>query len=109
MVCHSKLAGESKSVTEETIVPWTETILTFILSHYPLEIIFSADKFGLFYQCLSNKTLYFKGDKCSWGNHSKVRLTRLAAGNALGERLHMFVIGKTQKSRSFKGVKHLPC
>ncbi|XP_057290295.1 tigger transposable element-derived protein 4-like [Hydractinia symbiolongicarpus] len=50
-----------------------------------------------------------KGDKCSGGKHSKVRLTGLAAGNALGERLPMFVIGKSANPRCFKGVKTLPC
>ena len=50
-----------------------------------------------------------KGEKCSGGKHSKVRLTGLAAGNALGERLPMFVIGKSAKPRCFKGVKTLPC
>ena len=64
--------------------PWTETTLPIILSCYPLENIFNADEFGLFYQCLPNKTLHLKGEKCSGGKHSKVRLTGLFAGNAHG-------------------------
>ena len=36
-------------------------------------------------------------------------LTVLAARNALGEGLHMFVIWKAQKPRYLKGIKHLPC
>ena len=83
------IAGESKSVTEERITPCTKTILPTILSRYPLENILNVDEFVLFYQCLPSKTLYLKGDKCSWGEHSKVRPTGLAAGNALGERLHL--------------------
>ena len=43
------------------------------------------------------------------GKHSKIRLTGLAAGNAYGERLPMFVIGKSVNPRCFKGVKTLPC
>ena len=89
--------------------PWTETTLPTILSRYPLENIFNVDEFGLFYQCLPNKTLYLKGEKCSGGKHSKIRLTGLAAGNAYGERLPMFVIGKANKPRCFKGVRNLPC
>ena len=95
-------AGESKSITDEMTAPWTETTLPTILSRYPLENIFNADEFGLFYQCLPNKTLHLKGEKCSGGKHSKVRLTGLAAGNAYGERLQMFVIGKSVKPRYFK-------
>ena len=91
------------------IAPWTETTLRTILSHYPLENIFNADEFGLFYQRLSNKTLHLKAEKCSGGKYSKIRLTGLAAGNAYGERLPMFVIGKANKPRCFKGVRNLPC
>ena len=89
--------------------PWTETTLPTVLSRYPLENIFNADEFGLFYQCLPNKTLHLKGEKCSGGKHSKIRLTGLAAGNAYRERLPMFVIGNANKSRCFKGVRNLPC
>ena len=81
--------------------PWTQT--------NSLEKIFNADEFGLFYQCLPNKTLHLKGEKCSGGKHSKVRLTGLAAGNAYGERPQIFFIGKSVKARFFKGVKTLPC
>ena len=103
------ISGESKAVTEEMTAPWTETTLPTILSGYPLEKIFNADEFGLFYQCLPNNTLHLKGEKCSGGKHSKIRLTGLAAGNAYGERLPMFVIGKANKPRCFKGVRNLPC
>ena len=89
--------------------PWTETSLPTILPSYTLENIFIADEFGLFYQFLPNKTLHLKGEKCSGGNHSKVRLIGLAAGNAYGERLQMFVIGKSVKPQYFEGVRTLPC
>ena len=102
-VSFKNISGESKSVTEEMTTPWTETTLPTILSRYPLESIFNADEFGLFYQCLPNKTLHLKGEKCSVGNHSKIRLTGLAAGNA------MFVIGKANKPRCFKDVRNLLC
>ena len=88
--------------------PWLETTLPTILSRYALENIFNGDEFGLFFQCLPNKTFHFKKDKCSGGKHSKVRLTGMAAGNAKGERLPMFVIGKSKNPRCFKGVKRVP-
>ena len=101
------ISGESKSVTEEMGAPWTETKLSTILSHYPLDSIFNA--YGLLCQCLPNKTLHFKRDKYSRGNHSKVCLIRLVVGNTFGERLYMFAIGKAQKARCFKCIKHLSC
>ena len=50
-----------------------------------------------------------KGEKCSGGKHSKVRLTGMAAASATGEKLPMFVIGKSMKPRCFKNIKSLPC
>ena len=102
------ISGESKAVTEEMTALWTDTRLPTILSCYPLGNIFNSDEFGLFFQCLPNKTLHLKGEKCSGGKHSKIHLTGLAAGNAYGERLPMFVIGKANKTRCFKGVRNLP-
>ena len=43
------------------------------------------------------------------GKSSKVRLTGLAASNALGEQLPMYVIGKSAYPRRFKHIKSLPC
>ena len=99
-VTFKTISGESKSVTEEITAPWTEATLRTILSHYPLENIFNADEFKLFYQCLPNKTLHLKGEKCSVGHHSKIRLTGLAM--LLIERLPMFVIEKANKPRFLK-------
>ena len=98
----TNISGESKSVTKEITAPWTEATLPTSLSHYLLENIFNADGFKLFCQCLPNKTLHLKGEKCSVGKHSKIRLTGLAAGNSSGERLPMFVIEKANKPRFLK-------
>ena len=49
------------------------------------------------------------GEKCAGGKHSKVRLTGMAAASAIGEKLPMFVIGRSAKPRCFKNVKNLPC
>ena len=89
--------------------PWKETVVPTILSNYEPRNIFNADEFGLFFQALPKKTLHLKGEKCSGGKNSKIRLTGLAAANMIGEKLPMFVIGKSQKPRCFKHIKSLPC
>ena len=88
---------------------WKETHLPTILSRYELKDIFNTDEFGLFYQALPSKSMHFKNERCSGGKFSKVRLTGLAAANATGEKLPMFVIGKSAKPRCFKNVKNLLC
>ena len=68
------------------VAHWNETTLPTLLSKYDLKDIFSAREFVLFYQCLPNKTYHFKGQKCSGGKNSKVRLTGMAAGIVIGEK-----------------------
>ena len=48
-------------------------------------------------------------ERCSGGKHSKDRLTGMAAFNALGEKILMFVIGKSVSPKCFKHVRNLPC
>ena len=52
---------EFNLVTSDMIVFPSKTILKKVLSNYELNSIFNADEFGIFYQCLPNKTYLFKG------------------------------------------------
>ena len=90
------ISGEERSCTEEMTASWAQTHLPTILSRYDLRDIYNADEFGLFYQQLPTKSFHLKGERCAGGKFSKVRLTGLAAGNAAGEKLPMFVIGKAE-------------
>ena len=64
-----------------------------------------------FYQCLPNKTYQLKSEKCYGGKLSKIRITGMAAANAVGDKLPMFVIGKAENPRYFTVIhgKFLPC
>ena len=89
--------------------PWEETTLPTLLARNQLKKIFNGDEFGLFYEALPSKLLHFRGKRCSGGKHGKVRLTGKAASKALGEKIQMFVIGKSVNPRCFKHVRNLPC
>ena len=91
------------------VAAWNETTLPTLLSNYSLKNIYNADEFGLFFQCLPDKSYQLKSEKCSGGKHSKIRITGLAAANAAGEKLPMFVIGKAKNPRCFTDTKTLPC
>ena len=67
------------------------------------------NKFGLFFEWSLKKIYQLKSEKCSGGNLRKIRMASLAAENAIGNKLPMFVIGKIKKPRCFKNVKFLPC
>ena len=103
------ISGKSTSITSEMTASCNETTLSTLLSNYELEDIFNSDEFGLFYQCLLSKTYHLSGEKCSGGKNCKVRLTDMSAASATGEKLEMFVIAKSKKSRCSKNVKQLPC
>ena len=92
-------SGEGKDVTEEMIDPWKETTLQIILSNYAKTGIYNADEFGLFYKVLPKKALHLKDDKCTGGKHSKIRVAGLATTNMNGDKLPMFLIGKSKKPR----------
>ena len=91
------------------IVSWCETSLPTLLFQYKLEDIYTADAFGPFYQCLPNKTFHLKSEKSSGGKHSKIRITGVAAADPVGDKLTMFVIGKSKNHRCFESVKSPPC
>ena len=80
-----------------------------ILSRYELRDSYNADEFGLFYLQLPTKLFHLKSEWCARGKFSKIRLTGLAAGNWVGEKLPMLVIGKAEKPQCFKSVKSLLC
>ena len=97
-VSFKTVSRESKAVMPEMVTGWNETTLSTLISNYSLENIYNANKFGLFYQCLPDKSYQLKTEKCSGGKHSKIRIIGLAAANAVGNKLPLFVIGKTLKN-----------
>ena len=85
--------------------PWKETTLPIILSKSKLDEIYNADKFGCFFVC--NLISHFD-PRLAQGRNT-VKRTGMASVNATGDKIPMFVIGKSKSPRCFKGVKHLPC
>ena len=80
-----------------------------IISCYDSRGIYNADELGLFYKALPTKGVHLKGEKCSGGKNSNIRLIGLAAANMCGKKIPTFVIGKSNKPRCFKGIKSTPC
>ena len=108
-ITFKEVSGESEKPTKEMTALWEESTLPAILARYQLKDVFNADEFGLFYEALASKFLHFRGKHCSGGKHSKVRSTGMAASNALGEKIPMFVTGRSASPRCFKHVRNLPC
>ena len=82
-VSFKTVSRKSKAVTSEMVAGWNETTLLTLLSNQGLENIYNADELGWFYQCSSEKPYQLKTEQCSGGKHSKIRITGLAAANAV--------------------------
>lgn len=105
----AKVVGEASSVTESVVENWKTKVWPDVIQNYEEKDIFNADEAGLFYKMTPNQTLKFKGEKCSGGKLSKVRVTVLVCANMDGsEKRKLTVIGNSQKPRCFKNVKKLP-
>lgn len=105
-----------KHVRKEGIVVSTdmengriETTVPHLLSSYSLENIYNADEFGLFFGCLPDKSFQQKSEKCHEGKYNNIKITGLAAANAIGGKLPMLVIGNASNPTCFNGIKTLPC
>lgn len=76
---------------------------------YNPEDIFNADELELFHILTLDKTLKFKGEKCTGGKLSKTRITVMVAANMTGScRKKLLVIEKSRKPRCFKNINSLP-
>ena len=108
ILCSKKYQGSQ----DQPLLKWQmhgmKTCLPTVLSRYKLKDTYNGDEFGLLYLGLPKKTLHMKGEKCSGGKHSKLWLTAMAAASAAGEKLPIFVIGKSAEPICLKDVKSLP-
>ena len=100
-----QVSGEEKSVLDEDIRPWLDITLPELLSLYSPECIYNVDETGLFYKLRPDKTLTFKGDKCSGVKKQKDRLTVLVGASMSGDKLPLLIIGKSKSPRCFSGSK----
>jgi hypothetical protein len=103
------VCGEEGAVARDPVNQWKNETLPEILKKYEPHNVFNADESGLFFRALPNKTFNLRGQKCTGGKQSKVRLTIMTCANEDGsQRLPLLVIGKSAKPRCFKNVKKLP-
>ncbi|XP_067942227.1 tigger transposable element-derived protein 6-like isoform X2 [Watersipora subatra] len=104
------VVGESAAVNVGEVENWKEEVPTSLLQTYTCDDIFNMNETGLFYKLMLDKTLHFKGAKCSGEKLSKERLTVALCANMSGtEKEVPIVIGKLKRPHCFKNVTNLPC
>lgn len=108
-ITEMSMCGESASADLQCSEEWQTNVLPRLISQYDKNDIFNGDETGVFFKCLPNKTLAFKGQKCFGGKHCKERITVMVGSNMSGtEKLKLLIIGKSKNPRSFKDIKSLP-
>ena len=65
-----KLAGESAEVSVESTDAWLESLPSLLWGYEPCDV-YNADKTGLFFIVLPDRTLAYKGDSCHGRNIPK--------------------------------------
>lgn len=98
--------GEEGAVDVGELTDWQTSVLRKELGKYEPKDVFNLDETGLFWKLLPNKTMAFKGERCTAGKKSKERLTVVVGANMDGsEKLPLLVIGKSAKPRCFKNAE----
>uniref|UniRef100_H3A6S1 HTH CENPB-type domain-containing protein n=1 Tax=Latimeria chalumnae TaxID=7897 RepID=H3A6S1_LATCH len=96
------VCGKSAAVSDNDCDTWRIRVLPNLFKDYR-ENDFNADETGLFFKCLPDKTMTFKGDNCHSGRHSKECVPAMVAANMLGtEKLPLLVTGKSKKPHCFR-------
>jgi len=104
-----KIAGESLSVEQSDVTEWKTKVWPNLRAKFSDDDIFNADETGLFYKLTPDKTLKFRGEKCSGGKLSKDRITVMVAANMSGTiKKKLLIIGKSKNPKCFKNVRSLP-
>lgn len=97
------ISGEAGDVNSDVVADWMRK-LPEIIRGYELKDIANCDETALFFRALPQKTLHFKGEKCSGGKFCKERLTVFLCCFADGAFEKPMIIGRANKPRCFKGV-----
>jgi predicted DNA-binding protein YlxM (UPF0122 family) len=103
------VSGEAAIVNSEDVQAFFDKVPTLLRGYSP-QNVYNADKTGLFFRALPDKTLALKSEKCTGGKMSKERLTVLHCVSMSGEKEPLLVIGKAARPRAFKklNVNSLP-
>lgn len=95
-ISYGKIVGEAASVCATDVENWKSQVWADLIKEYEEKDIFNADEAGLFYKMVPDQTLKFKGEKCTNGKLSKVRITVLVCANMKGtEKRKLTVVGKS--------------
>ena len=99
---------EAAGVDLQPLLEWQQQVLQPLLRQFSADDVFNLDETGLFWRLLPNKTMSFRGERCTGGKKSKHRITLLIGANMSGtEKFPLLAVGKSNRPRAFKN-KEIP-
>ena len=69
------------AVDLQPLFEWQQHVLQPLLRQFSTDDVFNLDKTGLFWRLLPNKTMSFRGERCTGGKKNKHRITHLAGAS----------------------------
>ena len=86
--CHGitfkTVQGEAGAVDSQSLLEWQQQVLRPLLRQFSADDVFNLDETGLLWQLLPNKTMAFRGERCTGGKKSKQMITLLVGANMSG-------------------------
>ena len=91
---------EAGRVDLQPLLEWQQQVLQPLLRQFSADDVFNLDETGLFWRLLPNKTMSFRGERCTGGKKSKHRITLLIGANMSGtEKFPLLAVGKSNRPR----------
>ena len=99
--------GEAGAIDLQPFFEWQQQVLQPLLKQFSTDV-FNLNETGFFWWLLPNKTMSFRGERCTGEKKSKHRITLLAGANMSGtEKFPLLAIGKFNRPHASKN-KEIP-
>ena len=98
--------GEAGAVDLQPLFVWQQQVLQPLLRQFSTDDVFNLDETELFWRLLPNKTMSFRGERCTGEKKSKHRITLLAGENRSDtKKFPLLAIGKSNRPRALKDME----
>ena len=107
---HLQVKGEKSSADSVAAIAFKESFAALLDENgYDLDKVYNADKTGVMYRALPNKSITLSTEQNVPGYKPiKDRITVMACAITGTQRMPLLAIGKYQRPRCFKGIKNFP-
>lgn len=96
-----KISGEESSCNISSFTLWKNSVFQEIVKKYEGKNIFNADETAIYYRTNPSYGYFFRGSHPKGIKKHRDRCTAVICVSMMGEKLQLFIIGKSSNPRSF--------